>query len=116
MTLFYEDLLGNKYQSTQNIDFKESSEFENLCVRKLIALTKFVGISKEMLKKKKNSKLEESDELILTQFIKYFNQEVEGIGDESLGKEIESLNQMMYNKSGNEKMQNKVKNRSYVMM
>jgi Ca-activated chloride channel homolog len=116
MTLFYEDLLGNKYQSTQNIDFKESSEFENLCVRKLIALTKFVGISKEMLKKKKNSKLEESDELKLTQFIKYFNQEVEAIGDESLGKEIESLNQMKYNTSGNEKMQNKVKNRPYVMM
>jgi Ca-activated chloride channel homolog len=119
LTLFYEDLLGKKYQFTQNVELNESSEFENNCVRKLIALTKFVQISKEMLKKKKSSKLEESDENKLTQFIKYFNEEVEAIGDESLSKEIESLNQLKYNSDGIEKMetpQDQVKKRPYVMM
>jgi Ca-activated chloride channel family protein len=126
LTLVYEDRHGNKNKSTTEFDLIQRVEelgqnstgsvYENTGIHKAILLVKYVNLMHQIIDSQNHkSKLNQSDGINtvksnndnsleiskvmkqdLIEFITYFKQEIDIIGDKDLNKELDVLDQFRY--------------------
>jgi Ca-activated chloride channel homolog len=113
LTLFYENLEGKKFKSTQEIDFQKVNGFENQGIHKGILLNNYVNFVHEFLDFKTNKiendkndgvstnikkltpEFEEKNQEIKN-FKKYFSVNSTILKDDTLQKELDSLERLKY--------------------
>jgi hypothetical protein len=113
LTLFYENLEGKKFKSSQEIDFESVNGFDNEGIHKGVLLNNYVNFVHEFLdfnanylENHKNDGISTTEKTISPQFEeknqeiknfkKYFSENAKILKDESLEKELDALERLKY--------------------